>query len=316
MNIIAAISLAVVASVLFAFGTTLQHTSVGLEIAAKDSQSRRIGITRLLALLRNRRWLGGLALILGGAAMHIYSLTLAPVTVIQPIGILAVAWSVLLGARLHHYRPNAKIWGSVALTVGGIVGFTALSAANTTNDQTVIKPTVVFGACAVVYALSAVVALLARRGPSWLRCMGWGSAGAILYGLTSAQLKTMTQLLGDPGVFTSPLFWGCVATLIPAYVAGGWMIQQGFAAGPAEVVVGSMTTVDPLIAVLFGIIVLGEGALITWPVALAMIATGAVATLGVVLLSRHHPDAENDSMISRAQQVEQSPAIQHSGGQA
>lgn len=306
MNIFTAISLAVAASVLFAFGTTLQHTSVGQEIAAKNSESRRIGLTRLLALLRNRRWLGGMALVLGGAALHIYSLTLAPVTVIQPIGILAVAWSVLLGARLHHYRPDAKIWGSVALTIGGIVGFTALAAANTSNDQTVIQPVAVFGACGVVFVLSAAVALIARRGPGWLRCMGWGSAGAILYGLTSAQLKTMTQLLHEPGVFASPIFWGCVASLIPAYIVGGWMIQQGFASGPAEVVVGSMTTVDPLIAVLFGVIVLGEGASITWPVAVGMIAAGAVATFGVVLLSHHHPDAENEVLLDRAQQLEKS----------
>lgn len=304
MTIMIAISLAVIASVFFAFGTTLQHTSVGKEIAARNSHTRKIGLTRLLALLRNRRWLGGLALVLGGAAMHIYSLTLAPVTVIQPIGILAVVWSVLLGAKLHHYRPDRRIWATVGLTVAGIVAFTALSASNTTNDQTVINPVAVFAACGAVYVLSAIVALLARRGPGWLRCLGWGAAGAILYGLTSAQLKTMTQLLTEPGVFTSPIFWGCVASLVPAYVVGGWMIQQGFASGPAEVVVGAMTTVDPLIAVLFGIIVLGEGALISWPVALGMVATGLLATLGVVLLSRHHPDAENDTMLANAQQLQ------------
>lgn len=41
---------------------------------------------------------------------------------------------------------------------------------------------------------------------------------------------------------------------------GVWMIQQGYASGPARRSPSApMTTVDPFVAVLFGLIVLGEG---------------------------------------------------------
>ena len=36
------------------------------------------------------------------------------------------------------------------------------------------------------------------------------------------------------------------------------MIQQAYATGPAEIVVASMTTTDPVVGVSFGLILLGE----------------------------------------------------------
>lgn len=307
MPLVIAITLAVAASVLFAFGTSIQHATVGRQIASDplgfrdggsaDTGSRNIGVRRLLALLRTPRWLGGLGLILAGAAMHIFALTLAPVTVVQPVGILAVVWSVLLAARRHGYRTTKIVWFSVGLTVAGIVAFTVLASLHSSNDTRIDPPRILL-ACLVIYVIAGVVALVVKLGPAWLHCMGWAGAGAILYGLSSGQLKTLTELITQDGFLSSGLFWGCLATLIPAYVFGGWLIQQAFASGPAEVVVGAMTTIDPLIAVLFGVVVLGEGAGISWPVAAAMVTAGAIATGGVALLSRHHPDPLNQSMVA------------------
>ena len=55
-----------------------------------------------------------------------------------------------------------------------------------------------------------------------------------------------------------------------------------------------MTTVDPFVAVLFGLIVLGEGAGMGPGPAVGMAVTGAVAVYGVLLLSKDHPDAHEE----------------------
>ena len=52
-----------------------------------------------------------------------------------------------------------------------------------------------------------------------------------------------------------------------------------------------MTTVDPFVAVLFGLFVLGEGAGMGLGPALGMIISAGLAVYGVVLLSKDHPDA-------------------------
>ena len=53
-----------------------------------------------------------------------------------------------------------------------------------------------------------------------------------------------------------------------------------------------MTVTSPVVAVAFGILVLGEGARITPAGALVMAGLGLVAIAGVVALTRFHPKYE------------------------
>jgi drug/metabolite transporter (DMT)-like permease len=53
-----------------------------------------------------------------------------------------------------------------------------------------------------------------------------------------------------------------------------------------------MTTIDPLAAVLVGLVVLGEGANLTPGIAIGMGLAGALAAGGVAVLSRFHPDTQ------------------------
>ncbi len=87
----------------------------------------------------------------------------------------------------------------------------------------------------------------------------------------------------------SAAIYGIVVALVVGAVAAGWLIQQGYATGPAEIVVGSMTVTSPVVAVAFGILVLGEGVGITPTAAALMMALGAVAIAGVIALARFHP---------------------------
>ena len=115
-----------------------------------------------------------------------------------------------------------------------------------------------------------------RKFPLWTGVLG----GRDTYAQTIAELVRM-------GNFTArPLFWTAVAFLLVCYLVGGWMVQQGYANGPAEIVVGSMTTTDPIVAVTFGLAVLGEGVLLGGWDAVGMVISGAVAVAGVVVLSK------------------------------
>jgi drug/metabolite transporter (DMT)-like permease len=144
----------------------------------------------------------------------------------------------------------------------------------------------------VVWAVAAAFAVVGMIGPRWMRQLGWSWGGAVLYGLGTGYMKIMTVVLKDGQVFTGPEFWAAAVGLALAYGVGGVLIQQGYASGPAEVVVGSMTTIDPLAAVVVGLVVLGEGANLTPAVGIGMALAGAVAAGGVAVLSRFHPDTQ------------------------
>jgi drug/metabolite transporter (DMT)-like permease len=251
-----------------------------------------MSMREILGLLTNKLWLAGTGVIIVGATLHAVGLALAPVTVVQPVGILAVPWSVLLAAKLHGFRPTKVIWGAVAMTIIGIVSFTYFSTATAAKavDLSLVK--IIIGVL-VVYTIGALLAYLGFHGRGFQRCLLLASAGSFYYGVSPTMLKVLFEVLGRDHYWTDPLLYVGLGFLLTCYAVGGWMLQQAYANGPAEIVVGSMTTTDPIVAVSFGILVLGEGAfLVTRPeYALGMLITGAIAIGGVVLLSKYHPDA-------------------------
>lgn len=76
-----------------------------------------------------------------------------------------------------------------------------------------------------------------------------------------------------------------IVTLVVGSVTATAFIQQGYANGPPEIVMGTTNAVSPVAAVAFGILVLREGANMTWLAAVMMVAAGAIAVYGVVLLA-------------------------------
>lgn len=288
-NVPLAILIVALSSLLFATGATLQHLAI-MAIADRDSENPSMGVRQLLRMIRTPKWLLGLSIIVVGASAHIVGLMMAPVTVVQPVGILAVPWSVLMAARIHRHQVSRPMWIGVAMTILGIVAFTFFSASKAAPDAHVNPATVLIG-CLVVYVIGFAFDGVGLWGPDKMRSLMWATGGSFFYGLSSALIKSVSTMLRDPDVHTNALFWVLVPFLVGSYMLGGISIQQGYATGPAEGVVASMTTTDPVVGVAFGLIILGEGVLITWPYALGMVVGGAIAIGGVIVLSKYHPDA-------------------------
>ena len=314
MNIVLAIGLQVIGSFLFASGATLQHLGVKstFDPSGKTS-SNRLTMGGMLRLFKIRKWLLGLVFVFSGAAFHLIALTMAPVAVVQPVGILAVPWSVLLAAKIHGHTVPGRIWKAVSITILGVVGFTIFSSLFATGEKP-FEFTPILISFIVVCALCAVLSVIATRAASWAKAMLWSSVGAIFYGLASGLMKAAMNLVQSHGF--SLLHWqvlAVIAFMLACYGLGVWMIQQGYASGPAEITVGTMTTVDPFVAVLFGLIVLGEGIGMGIGPTLGMIVSGAVAVYGVVLLSRDHPDAVEERRQAAQEAAEALAAAQTLG---
>jgi drug/metabolite transporter (DMT)-like permease len=289
-NIPLAIAIVVCSSFLFAGGATIQHLAIS-KTTHGDADNPSMSMREMLGLLKNRVWLAGTATVVTGACLHAVGLALAPVTVVQPVGILAVPWAVLLAAKLHGFRPSKPIWIAVSLTIIGIASFTYFSASSAAKVTLLDFWKIVIGVL-VVFAIGALLGFLGMKGTGFRRCLLLASAGSFYYGLSPTMLKTMFEVLGKDSYWTQPLFYAVLVFLLACYLVGAWLIQQAYANGPAEIVVGSMTTTDPIVAVGFGILVLGEGARLGGLGGLGMIISGAVAIGGVVILSIFHPDAQ------------------------
>ncbi|SMO39724.1 hypothetical protein SAMN06266982_10235 [Propioniciclava tarda] len=292
-NIPLAIVVMVFASLFFATGATLQHTVIGRMID-HTAENKTMGRRQLIAMVTNPKWLGALLVVICGFTLHVTAITMAPVTVIQPLGILAVPWSILMASKIHGHKISPKMWLAVLITLAGIVMFTSTAAANAAPDHNT-HPEAVLRGSLVVYALGCFFAVLAVKGRSALwRSLWWATGGSFLFGLSSAQIKAISVMMRNgQGFVGSTWFYVMMVIFALTLATGGIMIQQGYACGPAEVVVGSMDTTDPIVGVTFGLILLGEGVNIDALEASFMAVAAIIAVSGVVILLRNHPNATN-----------------------
>jgi drug/metabolite transporter (DMT)-like permease len=287
-NIMLAIILAVIASFGFAGGAAVQHLAVGQAVDKREQET--MGFAALWQLIRTPRWIVGLLILGVAAGLHIAALIFGPVTVVQPVGILAVPWSIIIAAKLHKHKVPGKVWLWVTVTIVALAAFTVLSSLYTKANVEEHKLGLII-AIIVSGLLAAGLGIAGHMGPRARRCLAWATGGAVLYGLASSLIRVVADSLFGGDWMRDPMFWTSLLVLVACYAIGGWMIQQGYANGPAETVVGSMTTIDPVVAVLIGLVVLGEGVGVTPLVATGMAVLGVAAVLGVVLLSHDHPDA-------------------------
>jgi threonine/homoserine efflux transporter RhtA len=80
-----------------------------------------------------------------------------------------------------------------------------------------------------------------------------------------------------------------VLALILATALGAYFVQNAYASGPPDLVIAGLTVVDPMVAVLIGIIVLGEASQAPLWANIVFAVSGAIAVWGVFLLARNHP---------------------------
>ncbi|MFI2366027.1 DMT family transporter [Promicromonospora sp. NPDC019610] len=284
-----AVALAVLGAALFAGAAVLQHREVADLYGQPFPRERVLSLRRLSRIVRRPGWLAGFGLAAGGTIVHAVALALAPLRLVQPIGVLAVPVAVLLSSLLLRRAPGRNVLLGVALTMAGVAVFVAASVSATSGNVpppgSTLPTVLIVGG--VVVGLG--VAGLAAGG--WLRCVACATAGATAFGLLSALMRVIFQELAVGTPWYDPQVLGTGAAAIAALVLGGWLVQQAYPSGPPEVVVACLTVVDPIVAVLLGAVLLGEGA--DTPVATWFVLGGAAlaASAGVLVLARLHPDA-------------------------
>ena len=87
----------------------------------------------------------------------------------------------------------------------------------------------------------------------------------------------------------------CLIALLAAVAVGAYFVQTAYSVGPPDLVIAGLTVIDPMVAVLIGLIVLQEAATAPWPALVGFGIAGAIAVYGVISLARNHPQVISDS---------------------
>lgn len=272
-----AIGLAAAGACCYAVAAWLQHAVV--RTVTGGGGLRLAGWARVL---RARRWVTGFGLTALGAALHAGALSLSPLVIVQPIGVLAIALTTLLatrsaGARLP--RPTALAVAGCTLGVGV---FTALAATSATNAP--LPAGVEPKACLIVALIVGCAAGVGLLAGGRVRCVGFAAASGCSYGLVSVLVHATALRVQVGGLGEIQLV--PVLGVVGGLAVGGWFVQHAYAVGPPQVVVACQTVLDPMLAVGVGVGLLGEAARLTLASAVGLVAGATLAVVGVIALAR------------------------------
>ncbi|CEA07600.1 hypothetical protein BN1051_00919 [Arthrobacter saudimassiliensis] len=281
-----AILCALASAVFLAFGAQRQGSAV-----SADTGGLALNGSQLTRLLRNPRWLFGLLLLGVGMGLNVTALGLAPLTVVQPIGSLALVITTVVNARDQGLRLNRITVAAIVSCVLGSALFVSLAVFVTRTEHTVEQRQEVV----IVLILAVVVAffgslnlLFGKRLNAIVHILGAG----VLFGFVAVLTKTIIGDLFDPnGRFLLNVPWYTILGIAVAGALGAWFVQSAYSSGPPDLVIAGLTVIDPMVGIAIGIGVLGELRPDVPPVAaVAMGLAAFVAIVGVVALSRYHPD--------------------------
>jgi len=273
----AAIALAVAGACCFAVAAWMQQAAV--HAAAGGDGLRLEGWLRVL---RAPRWMSGFALTTAGAALHACALGLAPLVVIQPVGVVAIAMTTVLAVRSAGGTLTRATGFAVAASTIGVGLFVVLAAQRPTVPT--LPPGVELRTGLMTAAVVAGLALVGAVTGGRIRCLAYAAAAGTAYGLVSVFVHAIAVDVRLGGI--AAVHPAAVVGMLAALPAGMWFVQHAYASGPPQVVVACQTVIDPMLGVAVGLGLLGEADGLTRTAAMGLVGCACLAVTGVVLLAR------------------------------
>ena len=286
------IPLALAGAVFMSLGAQYQHRGVEkVERLSGSTGTSGLSVAQLKGLLTRPSWILG-TLMLGLAIVcQLAALVKAPLIVVQPLGAIALVITTLLNARISGHSPTRQSITAIVCCVGGIFLFVFFAAIFATEQDITDRELFVILAIllVVIIILGACWLILRHR----MRALFYVIGAGILYGFVATLAKVVIKRI-EAGNFE----WItaiCVLALVAASAVGAYFVQTAYSSGPPDLVIAGLTVVDPLIAVLIGMVILGEAsAAPPWVLVIFGVA-GAIAVWGVIGLARYHPQVLSDS---------------------
>ncbi|WGD38616.1 DMT family transporter [Lysinibacter sp. HNR] len=283
------IPLALLGAVFLSFGAQYQSRGVN-KVERLSGQKARKGLNRnqIWSLLKRPSWVIGTLLLGMAVVLQLSSLTLSPLIVVQPLGVVALVITAILNSRLSGVKLNHKTRVAIAMCVIGVCVFVTI-AAFTASDLPVteghlVTILIILGFVLVLFLLAFI--FLRHR----MRAMFYIVGAGVVYGFVATLAKVVIGRIQQSDFNLLTLL--CLIALIAAAVSGMYFVQNAYSSGPPDLVIAGLTVIDPLVAVFIGIVVLGEAAFAPLWAIIGFIIAGSVAIVGVIQLAKHHPQVE------------------------
>ena len=286
------IPLALIGAVFMSFGAQYQHRGVTkVEQLSGGAAQGGLSLLQLRRLLTRPSWVAGTVMLGLAILCQLAALSYAPLIVVQPLGAIALVITTLLNARISGHRPTRRSVRAIVECVGGIFIFVTIAALVATDEPVsngqLITILIVLGAVLLVFGW--LWLWLRHRMKALFYILGAG----IMYGFVATLAKVVISRIksGDFEWLTVV----CLVSLILAASIGAYFVQTAYSSGPPDLVIAGLTVIDPIVAIVIGLTVLGEAANAPLWAYIGFAVAGVIAVIGVYDLARNHPQIVSDS---------------------
>jgi drug/metabolite transporter (DMT)-like permease len=232
---------------------------------------------------RRPSWWAGTLGAVGGYVFQALALAHGSLLLVQPLLVSSLLFVLPLGARFSNQHVRARDWCwalvlTTALTVFVLVG---------QPREGHYRPPVPAWSVALIGSVPVVIVcvLAARRMAGRPRAMLLATAVAVLLGMIAVLTKVSTHRLavrGWHGLLTVPAPYLLVVLAITVTV----LQQSAFHAGALQASVPIMLVGEPVVAVLLGVLILGEHLVVRGAGALILTLAVAAMTAATIALGR------------------------------
>lgn len=289
-RILLGIPLALLGAVFMSFGAQYQHRGVQKVERLSGKTTGGLSGAQMKALLTRPSWVAGTVMLGLAIVCQLAALSVAPLILVQPLGAIALVITTILNARVTHHKPTRASLIAIAACVGGIFIFVTIAAFFATEHAITSRELlIILGILAVVVIVFGGFWLLVRRRA---QALFYIMAAGVIYGFVATLAKVVISRAQAANFDWLTLL--CLVALLAAVGVGAYFVQTAYSAGPPDLVIAGLTVIDPIVAVLIGLAVLGEASTAPAWALIGFAIAGAIATWGVIQLTRHHPQVTAD----------------------
>jgi drug/metabolite transporter (DMT)-like permease len=224
---------------------------MGVEDADDDSTLK---LSLLTHALRRGVWLIGFAFMVGSFLTQAVALHLGDLSQVQPILTTELLFLIIILATWFRFRIGLREWIGCIAAAGGLAGFLYFAQPGGGQQTPSSGEWILVGSLCGGIALLAII--LALRGPRWWRAAMFGVAGAIAFAFTAALIKTVGNIVATD--WTQMFFHWQTYGLAVCGVAGVFLANNAYLAGPIAASQTALVLVDPLASMAIGIGLFGD----------------------------------------------------------
>jgi drug/metabolite transporter (DMT)-like permease len=266
-----AIGSALLAALFAAVGIVIRQRAIQAEAAHRTNSA-----TIVTSWVRQPTWWGGTLVAIVGYGFQAFALAHGSLLLVQPLLVSALLFVLPLGAKFSKQHVTRADWCWAMLLTASLAVFVLIGQPREGHYRAPIPAwSVALGGVIPVVILCVV---LAHRTIGRTRAMLLASAVAVLVAMIAVLTKVSTHrvaLHGWGGLLTVPAPYMLIVLAVTVTV----LQQSAFHAGALQASVPVMLVGEPMIAVLLGVVILGEhlhvggaGGLILAVAVIAMIA--------------------------------------------